>query len=319
MNKILDFITDDMKYIAITGHVRPDGDCIGSTLAMYHYLKDNTDKEIRLFLEKAGANLLTLPGSDEIISEPTPDEYAQKPDLFIALDCADVDRMGFSKKIFEKAARTLCIDHHISNAGIANENIIIPQASSASEIVFEMFEEERITKEIAECLYLGIIHDTGVFHHSCTGRRTMEIAGVLMSKGIDFGKIIDDSFYKKTYLQNQLLGRCLTESISLLDGKIIAAYLTHADMEFYGVSPLDLGGVVDQLRLTEGVQVAVFFYETIVPDSYKVSLRSTGIVDVNKVAGVFGGGGHVMASGCLISGTPGEVLNKLSEQIALQL
>lgn len=319
MIDILSKITEDIHTIAIAGHVRPDGDCMGSTLAMYNYLKNNTEASVTVFLEKAGPELLTLTGSEFIVNEPTPEQYAEKYDLFLALDCADSDRMGFAEKIFDRAKKTICIDHHVSNKGYAGENYIYPDASSACEVVFESFREDLITKEIAECLYTGIIHDTGVFHHSCTGKRTMEIAGILMTKGIEFDKIIDKSFYAKTYLQNQIMGRCLAESLSIMDGKIVASYLTHKTMDFYGVNSNDLGGIVDQLRLTEGVEVAIFIYETSIPMQYKVSMRSTGKVDVNKVAACFGGGGHTMAAGCVFSGTPLDVINNLSARIEEQL
>ena len=320
MINILSLLNEDVHTVAIAGHVRPDGDCMGSTLAVYNYLINNTSgKEITLFLEKAGPELLVLKNADKIVNEPTPSDYEKRFDLFISLDSADSDRMGFAEKIFKRAKHTVCFDHHISNPHFADECYVYPDASSTCEVIFETFEEDKIDKDIAECLYTGIIHDTGVFHHSCTSKRTMEIAGILMGKGIDFGKIIDKSFYSKTYVQNQVLGRVLTDSMLLLDGKVCASFLTHKTMEFYDVNSNDLGGMVDQLRLTEGIEVAIFTYETAIPSQYKVSLRSTGKVDVNKVAGSFGGGGHVMAAGCVFSGKPEEVINKLVEKIKEQL
>ena len=320
MINILSLISEDVHTVAIAGHVRPDGDCMGSTLAVYNYLTENrSDIEVTLFLEKAGPELLVLKNSEKIVNEPTPAQYDTRYDLFIALDCADSDRMGFAEKIFKRAKHTVCFDHHISNQGYADENYIFPDASSTCEVMFESFEENLISKDVAECLYTGIIHDTGVFHHSCTKRRTMEIAGILMEKGIPFDKIIDKSFYAKTYLQNQVLGRCLAESILLADGKVVASYLTHKNMELYGVTSNDLGGVVDQLRLTDGIDVAIFTYETAIPNQFKVSLRSTGKVDVNKVAGSFGGGGHIMAAGCVLSGNPLDVIEKLVLRIEEQL
>ena len=146
----------------------------------------------------------------------------------------------------------------------------------------------------------------------------MEIAGRLIGKGIDFSKIIDESFYEKTYVQNQVLGRALMESILLLDGKIIMGRMRQKDMEFYGVTHKDLEGIVNQLRVTKGVEVAIFLHE-VGNQEYKASLRSNGIVDVSRVCEYFGGGGHVKAAGCTMHGTLHDVVNNLTLHIEQQL
>src|SRR5699024_492363 len=154
-------------------------------------------------------------------------------------------------------------------------------ASSTCEVLFGQMDEKYIDKSVAECLYTGIVHDTGVFKFSCTSPKTMEIAGRLMGKGVDFGNIIDDSFYRKTYIQNQILGRALLESITFLGGRCIFSAIRQNEMKFYGVDGKDMDGIIDQLRLTEGVEVAIFMYQTGASE-YKVSLRSQNIVDVSR-------------------------------------
>ena len=139
-----------------------------------------------------------------------------------------------------------------------------------------------------------------------------------MGKGVDFGSIIDDSFYRKTYIQNQILGRALLESITFLDGRCIFSAIRQNVMELYGVDGRDMDGIIDQLRLTEGVEAAIFLYQTGAQE-YKVSLRSQSIVDVSKIAAFFGGGGHVRAAGCTMSGSIHDVINNLSLHIAKQL
>ncbi len=146
----------------------------------------------------------------------------------------------------------------------------------------------------------------------------MRIVADLMEKGIDFSRIIDESFYQKTYIQNQVMGRVLAESIMLLDGACIVGVLKKKDLTFYGVEGKDLDGIVCQLRLTKGVEVAMFLYE-LESMEYKVSLRSNGRVDVNQVAAYFGGGGHVRAAGCEIKGTSHDVINNLTLHIEEQL
>ena len=140
----------------------------------------------------------------------------------------------------------------------------------------------------------------------------------MMAKGIDFSRIIDESFYPSTYVQNQILGRALLESVVFLDGKCIFSVVRRKDMVFYGVESSDLDGIVDQLRVTEGVEVAIFLHET-ENHVYKVSMRSKALVDVSKVAAYFGGGGHVRAAGCTMSGSVYDVRNNLSRHIEDQL
>ena len=139
-----------------------------------------------------------------------------------------------------------------------------------------------------------------------------------MDKGIAFTDILDKTYFEKTYLQHQITGRALLESMRLMDGRCIISGLRQRDIDFYGVTPTDLDGISALLRNTEGVEVAIFLYET-GPQQYKVSLRSQKIVDVSQVAAYFGGGGHVRAAGCTMSGSIHDVINNLSLHIAKQL
>ena len=302
--------------VIIAGHVRPDGDSTGSCLAVYNYIREQFPGiEVKVYLETVNPNFLFLKGAEEIRTEYPAEDGC---DLFLSLDVSDKERLGEALKYFETAGRTICIDHHITNRGFADENWVEPNASSTSELVFEAMEEDKISKETAEAIYTGIIHDTGIFQYSNTSPRTMEIAGKLMGKGIDFSKIIDETFYQKTYVQNQVLGRALMESILLLDGKIIMGRMRQKDMEFYGVTHKDLEGIVNQLRVTKGVEVAIFLHE-VGSQEYKASLRSNGPVDVSKVCEYFGGGGHVKAAGCTMHGTLHDVVNNLTLHIEQQL
>ena len=165
---------------------------------------------------------------------------------------------------------------------------------------------------------MGIAHDTGVFQYSCTSPKTMEIAAALLRKGIDGSMIIDKTYYEKTYVQNQILGKALLESMLILEKRCIVSVVTRSDMEFFQAEPSDLEGIVSQLRQTRGCEVAMFLHETL-PQTFKVSLRSKERVDVSKVAQYFGGGGHVRAAGCTLKGTVHDVINNIGRQIALQL
>ena len=311
----LETMIDQAGKIVILGHVNPDGDCVGSCLAVYNYIKEwDSSKAVTVRLERAPSKFSYLSGFDAIETEAGEETY----DLCICLDSSDEERLGDFKSCFDRSAKTICIDHHITNRGYAQENVIDGHASPACEVVYGQLDESRISKHVAECIYTGIIHDTGVFKYSNTSRKTMEIAGRMMEKGIDFGTIIDGSFYKKTYMQSQILGRALLESITFLDGRCIFSVVRKKDMDFYGVEKSDLDGIVDQLRVIDGIECAIFLYETGI-HQFKVSLRSNSIVDVSRIAAYFGGGGHVRAAGCTMSGSVHDVVNNLSAHIAEQL
>lgn len=302
--------------VAIAGHVRPDGDCVGSCMGLYLYLKENyPDIAADVYLEQPGAQFSFLSCFKEI---KTVYETGKVYDLLITLDVSDKNRIGVAEEAYETAKKRVCIDHHISNRGLGDVNEIRPDASSTCEVLYTLLEEKKVSKAVAEAIYTGMVHDTGVFQYSCTSPETMRIAAKLMEKGIPFTKIVEESFYEKTYVQNQILGRCLMESILLMDGKCVIGVVKKKMMDFYHVEPKDLDGIVQQLRIIKGVEVAIFIYE-VKPQEFKVSLRSKGKVNVNEVASYFGGGGHVLAAGCTFHGSVYDVMNNLLEIIEKQL
>ena len=315
MSRLLEMI-QEAETIAVLGHVRPDGDCVGSCLAVCSYIREQApEKTVQVYLEKPDGKFGYLKGFEDISQDAA---SGISYDLCICLDSGDKERLGAFGVYLDTAKAGICVDHHITNRGYAGENVICPDASSTCEVLCGLLDEERISRETAACIYTGILHDTNVFKNSNTTAKTMEIAGRMMAKGIDFSRIIDESFYKKTYVQNQILGRALLESVVFLDGKCIFSVVRRKDMVFYGVESSDLDGIVDQLRVTEGVEVAIFLHET-ENHVYKVSMRSKALVDVSKVAAYFGGGGHVRAAGCTTSGSVYDVLNNLSRHIEEQL
>ena len=285
MSKLLSAI-EKAETIAIGGHVRPDGDCIGSCMGLFRYIKKNyPDKQVCVYVEE-------IPDAFDYLKEE--DAFYEKPsyDLFISLDCGDEERLGDAQKVMEKTPYVLNIDHHITNTKFGNENV--------------------------GALYTGIVHDTGVFKHSNTTKETMEIAGKLIAFGIPFGKIIDDSFYRKTYKQLQIMGRCLMESVRIMDGRCLFSIVRQNVMKLYEAKPSDLDGIIDEMRTTEGVEVAILLDER-EQGEFKVSMRSNEIVDVSVIARYFGGGGHVRAAGCAIKGSAFDVINNLTGHIEKQL
>lgn len=305
------------KTIGISGHIRPDGDCIGSTMGLYLYLlKACPEADIQVFIEKPADIFGCISRVDEIHTDFETD--VDTFDVFIVLD-ASGDRIGDARKYFDGAVKKINIDHHISNKGCGDVNYIVPDASSACELVYDVIEDKSlIDVEIAKALYIGMVHDTGVFQYSNTSPKTLRTAAELISFGFDFSKLIDETFYEKTYVQNQILGRALLESIMFMDGRCIVSMVDKKTMNFYHVVPHDLDGIVNRLRYTKGVDCAIFMYQLDTLE-YKVSLRSNGGVDVAKVAAYFGGGGHIKAAGVTMKGTFHDIVNNLSTQIAEQI
>lgn len=312
------------RTIGISGHIRPDGDCTGSTMALYLYLKKICPKaEVHLFLESRQDSMQDMKYLSDIDTD-----YAYEGcfDVFFALDCAK-DRLGKAEVYFEKADKTVNIDHHVSNKdGCAQVNYVEPQASSTSELIYELIKadenpmalSERMDEDIALAVYIGMIHDTGVFQYSNTTPRTLTDAAELIQYGFNFPKIIEESFYQKTYVQSQIMGRAILESIQFLDGHCVVSCVDKKMMEFYRAVPSDLDGIVNQLRNMKGVDCAVFLYETASME-YKVSMRSNERVNVSQIASYFGGGGHVRAAGCTMQGTFYDCINNLSVHIEKQL
>lgn len=301
--------------IGISGHVRPDGDCVGAVLGLQMYLKKCLpETEIKVFLEQPAEIFRELKGFGEIVSD-FPEEEAF--DVFFVLDTVP-ERIGEAVKYFEAAKKTINIDHHISNVGKGDVNYIRPQIGSTCELIYDLVEPDRLDKEMAMAIYTGMIHDTGIFQYSNTSPETLKKGANLISYGFDFPKLILETFYQRTYVQSQIMGRALMESIRFMDNRCIVSSVDRKTMEFYEATPKDLDGIVNQLRNIKGIECAIFMYQ-IDTLEYKVSMRSSERVDVSVVAAYFGGGGHARAAGCIMRGTFYDCVNNLSLHIAEQL
>ncbi len=306
----------DVSNVAIAGHIHPDGDSVGSCIGLWQYLRDNYPQiKADIWLEQPDNKFSIIEGYEEL---KQPDGQDRTYDLFISVDCAALDRLGDALPYFQKAKRTFCVDHHVSNQNFAEHNYIFPDASSTCELIFELLPDERIDREIAECIYTGMVHDTGVFQYSCTSRKTMEIAGKLIEKGINFPKIVDETFFTKTYNQNRIMGLALMKSVLHLDGKCISSVITKQEMQEYDVLPKHLDGIVSQLRVTKDVEVAIFLYE-LEDGEFKVSTRSKELVDLSEIAVKFDGGGHVRAAGFSMKGEPEQIIEAILQEVKKQL
>lgn len=306
------------KTIGISAHVRPDGDAVGSVMAVYLYLKKNLPADVKVIpiLQTPADVFNCIKGVENICTDFNPgvDEF----DAYIGLDCSSKDRYGDAEVLFDNAKKKIVIDHHVIGSEFGDVRYCVPEASSTCELVYDCMDSDKIDIDIATAIYIGIIHDTGVLRYNCTSPKTLRTVADLIGYGFDFNKLIDETFYEKTMVQNEMLGRCLLESILFNNGKCIVAKVDKSTMDFYGASHHDLDGIVEMMRNTKGVEVSILLDE-IEPMKYKVSLRSKGAVNVAKIAQFYGGGGHDRAAGFSMSGTFYDCVNNISDSIMMQL
>ncbi len=312
MSSMIGALVRDARSIALSGHVRPDGDCVGACLGLWNYLRKTMPQvRVDVYLGTYASSFSFLNGEDRILHAPSGEVY----DLFISLDAAAKDRLDAFLPMFERAGRRVVIDHHETNPGFGEENLIEGGASSTCELLFTLLDEKLIDRDCARCLYLGIVHDTGVFKYPSTTLRTMTVAGRLLEKmeKNDAQFIIDETFHARSFAQNKAIGVALGSSYLELDGKLIIAAVTKAEREALGLSAQDLDGVIDELRITRGTEAAAFFY-ALEDDVYKVSLRSQHI-SVSGLAASHGGGGHEHAAGFDMKGPWQESAKIITKEI----
>ena len=300
---IEDFLKE-AKTVAIFGHVRPDGDCVGSTTGIYNYIQDNYPSiHADLYLENFPESYKILRGASDAKPLYTSESNAGLPyDLVFLMDTPSFERVGANgAECLQTAKKSINIDHHISNPlNLCTLNLVEPEASSASEVLYVNLDKEKVSREAANSLYLGIVHDTGAFKFSCTGKRTMQVVGDLIEKGIDFAKIVNETYYTRTYKQTLVTGFVMENCKLGLGGKVVYAHITPEDMERFGVTPVELSNVIDTVREVGGTEVALFLYP--VNGKYKIS-----------------GGGHTRAAGGDTNDTPEVAIEKILGLIEKQL
>ena len=184
-----------VKSLAIAGHVRPDGDCVGSCMAVYNYVRENMPQiQVDVYLQEIPESLDFLKGTEDIHHSC---EENKTYDAFLALDCGDRERLGAAVRYFDSAKKRICVDHHISNTGLGEQYVIDPAACATCEILYELLNPEKMSLAVAEALYTGLINDCGVFQYSNTTPKTMRIAAKLMEKGVPAWKILAITFTNK--------------------------------------------------------------------------------------------------------------------------
>ena len=296
--------------IVISAHESPDGDAIGSCMAM------------KLILEKLGKNpdviipeysrlFNFLPEIDEVKKESNVECY----DLAISLDCANLARL-VGKEYFEKAKKTIVIDHHGSNNMYGDLNYVNPASPACCEILAGMLEYYNmdISKDIGTCIMTGIITDTGGFRHPTITAETFDFTAELIRKGVNVSDIYKKALRTQTKANFLLSKRAIERMEILEDGKVTFTYIDLKDEEEVNAEPGDHEGLVELGRDIEDVEVSIFIREK-EENTYRISLRSGNYVNVSDVCLVFGGGGHQRAAGATIQGTLEEVKEKVLKEI----
>lgn len=290
-------------------HVRPDGDSIGSSLALAGALQKMGKTALVVRADDLPANLSFLPGVDRVVHWEEVMGAPGRYDAAILIDCGDIERVGPSADLFKRVDRIINIDHHVSNTRYGGLNLIDPRAAAAAEVVFDLIREMEVEIDypIAVALYAAIVTDTGSFRYESTAPRTHEITAVLLKLGIKPGEVSRQIWDNQSLAALRLAERALGSLQVDAGGGLAWVSLSRADFVHAGADDLESEGIVNYPRQIRGVEVAVLFIEEREPGSdhpgeVKVSLRSNQSVDVSRIAGLFGGGGHARAAGCTVPG-----------------
>ena len=309
LDNILEEINKAENIVILT-HENPDGDAIGSGLAMYHALKAY-GKNPDIIVPEHSRTFNCLPGIDELKTESNIEHY----DLAISLDCATIKMLNGFADYFENARVKVCIDHHSTNTMFGDYNYVNPAAPACSQIllvILEYFGIE-ISKEIGTCILAGIITDTGGFKYQGVTAETFEFVAWLLNKGVNVSKLYRQVLEVKTKA-NFELHRLASNRIEFLEnGKVAYTYITAEDEKSVNAESGDHEGIVEIGRSVEGVEVSVFVRET--EKGCKISLRSNEYVNVADACIVLGGGGHARGEGCTIKGSGEQAKEKILKEV----
>ena len=290
INDILNLINKSNSILLLT-HENPDGDAIGSVLALYDWLCDK--KNVSIVMPEVPPIYNYLKNSDAILAM-SEEEF----DLAIVVDCSSIVRIGQTNNEFYKCKKSIVIDHHVSNEMYGSINYVDKTYPACTQLIYYLYKNWNVemNREIGECLLTGSLTDTNGFSNDNVTDDTMLMTADLMQLGVSLHDLYYNLLLKKSMAQHSLMKMAIQRLEFFGDNKVVFSYISHEDMENVGAVNGDHEGLVDIGRNIEGVDVSIFMRED---NGYNVSFRSNGI-DVEKIAKKFGGGGHKVAAGAKI-------------------
>jgi len=307
---LLELIRERSSFV-ISSHLRPDGDAIGSSLALMHLLEAMGKQVTVCFVDPVPVNFRFLDGSDRVAST-----FASV-DAAIFLECDSIERSSIDRGQFEAAppAVMINIDHHRSGREFANFNWIDPEAAAVGCMIYDLAMAAGIpvSRSMAECLYAAILTDTGSFNYPSTSASTFAMAEHLVQSGASPNRIAAEVYFSNPPSKVRLLGIALSNI--QIEGAVSWSHVTQEEMERVGASVEDCEGVANHLIGIAGVEAAAFLRELPEQNQFRLSLRSRRVLDVSVIAERFGGGGHRNASGCSMEGTLAEVTRRIVAQM----
>ena len=306
-------LIEDADTIAICAHTAPDGDALGTQLALSEIIGDRwPEKQVTCLLadnDECPRLYRFLPGTEGLVKSR---DFTGDPDLFIAVDLSQANRLNEGEAVLKRSRKSAIMDHHPCDAPFADANLVRPQASAAGIIVLEfaLYLGIEITPDIAQNIMCAIVTDTGRFQYGNTDSETFECASLLVECGANPAEIslnVYQSFrLQYLHLKSAVLGRIKTFD----NGRIAYSYATASDLERTGADLAECDGLVDVVRSVEGAEVALFL-KTVAKNKVRGNLRSKGTYDVSKVARAVGGGGHRAAAGFTFEGEVDDALAKV--------
>lgn len=308
IDRIIEILSEHQTF-CIVGHVRPDGDCIGSQLGLALALR-NAGKKVTVWNEDAVPQKLKFLDPEGLFQKP---KRGEKFDCVIATDCASYARLGKAGECVNDRKILINIDHHATNPRYGDVNWVSPRDPSTGELIYRLLKVARwpITKPIADLLFTAVSTDTGSFQYATTKPGTFHVGAELVTRGANLAKICDEVYQSYPLSRARLLKHVYSKFRLTDNDRIAWFWLKQKDFTRTGAESDDTEGLIDHIRAIEPVVVACVF-EELEPGLTRISLRSKhAAVNVSEICGQFGGGGHPAAAGARISGTPLSVQRKV--------
>ena len=293
---------------ALACHVGPDGDALGSMLALHHLCRDRGIASVASWSEpfRVPPQYTFLPGLDLLTR---PEEFPRRPEVMVTFDCGSADRLGQLAGPAREAGELVVLDHHLTNDHYGSVNVVDPEAAATAVVVRRLAQRLGwpLTRDAAVCLYTGIVTDTGRFQYSNTTPEVFALAEELASFGLPIADMSRQLFEEHRFAYLQLVAACLSRAELDPDLSLVLSWVTADDLRHHGVDLDETEGLIDLIRRVSEAEVSCVLKES--PEGIKVSLRSVSDTDVGSIAAGFGGGGHAAAAGFVAPGPLPDVVS----------